>query len=168
MDCPFAQEAWKFTLNGLNVTAPSQTTVTTLYSSWKARYSHKMQSKSIWQAIPKYLCWKIWLGRNDQIYNSVLHSPLTVAIKAKALLLEAMTYHPVKDEKSLLPEEKNWLGAVIPEEKKKIIARPQSTPSWRLRETNAVFQDWWRKQGKETFFSMAPPKETQGKQGQVE
>jgi hypothetical protein len=45
-----------------------------------------------------------------------------VAIKAKAPLLEVMTHHPFKDENTLLLEEKDWLGVVIPEEKKKIIA----------------------------------------------
>jgi hypothetical protein len=47
-----------------------------------------------------------------------------VAIKAKALLLEAMTHHPFKDENTLLPEEKNWIGAFIPEENEKITAHP--------------------------------------------
>lgn len=47
VDCPFAQEAWKFTLNDLNVTTPSQITITALYSSWKVRYSHEMKIKSI-------------------------------------------------------------------------------------------------------------------------
>jgi ribonuclease HI len=75
-----------------------------------------------------------------------------VAIKAKALLLEAMTYHPLKDENSLLPKEKNWLGVVITQYRKKIIAHPLSTPGWCLREIDAVCQDWWRKQGKATIF----------------
>jgi hypothetical protein len=88
-----------------------------------------------------------------------------VAIKAKALLLEAMTHHQIKDENTLLPEEKNWLGAVILEEKKKIIARPQSTPSWRLRGTYSVFQDWWGKQGKTTIFFDGASKGNLGKVG---
>jgi hypothetical protein len=70
VDCPFAQEVWNLFLHDLNVTAPTQITVVTLFSSWKARYPHVVQSKSIWnriwQAIPKYLCWKIWLARNDR------------------------------------------------------------------------------------------------------
>jgi hypothetical protein len=86
-----------------------------------------------------------------------------VAIKAKAPLLEVMTHHPFKDENTLLLEEKDWLGVVIPEEKKKITTRPQSTPSWRLRETDAVFQDWWRKQGKATIFFDGASKGNPGK-----
>jgi ribonuclease HI len=117
------------------------------------------------QAIPKYLCWKIWLARNDQIFNSVLHSPLTVATKAKSLLREAMTYHTLKDENSLLPEEKNWLGAIITQDTKKTIARPLSTPGWRIRETDAVFQDWWRKQGKAMIFFDGTSKGNPGKAG---
>jgi ribonuclease HI len=169
VDCPFSQEAWKITLNGLNATTPTQTIVTTLFSSWKARYPQVVHSKSIchriWQAIPKFLCWKICLARNEQIFNNILYSPLMVAIKEKTLLLETMTYHALKNEISLLPEEKNWLGAFITQEMKTIIARPLSTPGWCLRETGAIFQAWWRKQGKAMIFFNGACKGNPGKAG---
>jgi hypothetical protein len=73
VDCPFAQEAWKFTLNGLNVTAPSQITVTALYSSWKARYSHEMQSKSTGRQYPN-----IYTGKSgwQETTRSSITSPI--------------------------------------------------------------------------------------------
>jgi hypothetical protein len=76
----------------------------------------------------EYLCWKIWLARNDQIFNNILHSPLMVAIKDKTLLLETVTYHPLKNKISLLPKENNWLGDFITQNRKKINARPLGTP----------------------------------------
>jgi hypothetical protein len=51
VDCPFAQEVWKISLQGLNVTVPKQITVVTLFSSWKACYPHEVQSSSIWKII---------------------------------------------------------------------------------------------------------------------
>jgi hypothetical protein len=51
-----------------------------------------------------------------------------VAIKAKSLLLETMTYHPLKNKISLLPKEKSWLGDFITQDRKKINALPLSTP----------------------------------------
>jgi hypothetical protein len=88
-----------------------------------------------------------------------------MATKAKALLREAMTYHTPKDENSLLLEEKNWLGAIITQDTKKTIARPLSTLGWSIRETEAIFQDWWRKQGKATIFFYGTSKGNPGKAG---
>jgi hypothetical protein len=57
IDCPFAQEVWKISLQGLNATAPRQISVVELFSSWKERYPQEIQSnptwRIIWQAIPK-------------------------------------------------------------------------------------------------------------------
>jgi hypothetical protein len=79
VDCSFAQEVWKISLQGLNITTLNQISVVNLFSSWKARYPQEIQSspnwKRIWQAIPKYICWKLWLARNDQIFNNKLAFP---------------------------------------------------------------------------------------------
>jgi hypothetical protein len=63
VDCPFTQEVWKIALQGLNATAPRQISMVELFSSWKACYPQDTQSsptwRRIWQAIPKYICWKL-------------------------------------------------------------------------------------------------------------
>jgi hypothetical protein len=114
VDCPFTQEVWKISLQGLNATVPKQISVVNLISSWKARYPQEIPSsptwRRIWQAIPKYICWKLWLARNDQIFNNTPPSPPTVVAKAKALLLETVANHSFKNEITLLPEEKKWIG----------------------------------------------------------
>jgi hypothetical protein len=53
-------------------------------------------------------------------------------------------------------------------DKKNIIVHPFNTLGWRLRDMDAIFQAWWRKQGKASIFFTAPPKETQGMQEQAE
>jgi hypothetical protein len=114
VDCPFTQEVWKISLQGLNATAPRQISVVDLFSSWKARYPQEIQSsptwRRIWQAIPKYICWKLWLARNDQIFNNMPPSPSTVVAKEKSFLLETVANHFATNEITLLPEEKKWTG----------------------------------------------------------
>jgi hypothetical protein len=57
IEYPFAQEAWKISLQGLNAIASRQISVVELFSSWKERYPQEIQSnptwRIIWQAIPK-------------------------------------------------------------------------------------------------------------------
>jgi hypothetical protein len=172
VDCPFTQEVWNISLHGLNVTAPTQITVVTLFSSWKARYPHAVQSKSIWnriwQAIPKFLCWKIWLARNDQIFNNSLHSPSMVAAKEKYLLLETMAHHSFKNENSLLPEEKKWLGTFILWDKKKSLFAPSTLQDGDYETQMQFFKHGGGSKEKLRFFLWTPPKETQGMQEQAE
>lgn len=64
----------------------------------------------IWNAIPKYICWGIWLARNEAIFNNKRQSTNIVAAKAKALMLENFENRPHKLDNSLLPAELRWLG----------------------------------------------------------
>jgi len=61
----------------------------------------------IWYVIPKYICWEVWLARNEAIFNNILQTPNVVAIKAKALLLENYKNWPHKIDNALLLEEIN-------------------------------------------------------------
>jgi hypothetical protein len=69
VDYPFAQEVWKISLQGLNSTPLRHILMIDLLSSWKVRYPQETQRsptwRIIWQAIPKYIFWKLWLARND-------------------------------------------------------------------------------------------------------
>ena len=75
-----------------------------------------------------------------------------VAATAKALLLETLAQHSFKSENTILPEEKKWMGTYIFRDRKKNIGCLSKTPRWRLRDTDANFQDWWKKQGKASIF----------------
>ena len=128
VDFPFAQDVWSLSMLGLNVSAPAQITVTNLFSTWKARYPLTLTSKSswpkIWQVLPKYVCWKIWLARNTQIFNNIKLTPSIVATKAKALLHAAVVNHRSFTDNSLLPEEKKWLGTYLFRDRKKDLCSP--------------------------------------------
>ena len=58
----------------------------------------------------KFIWWKIWLGRNDFIFNSKIRKPEIVVLKAKAFLLEVVG-NPQIDEIKLEAKHK-WLGSV--------------------------------------------------------
>jgi hypothetical protein len=42
----------------------------------------------IWEALPKYLLWKLWLARNRAIFNYCLESLVSMVNIAKSLRME--------------------------------------------------------------------------------
>ena len=169
VDCPFAQEVWKISLQGLNITTLNHISVVNLFSSWKARYPQETQSspnwKRIWQTIPKYICWKLWLARNDQIFNNTLPFPPSVVAKAKSLLLEIVASYSFKNEKNFLLAEKKWIGTFTFRKRNQISSRPYLTPPWRLRDKYIVLQDWWRRQDIAPVFFYEASKGNPGNAG---
>ena len=80
-------------MRGLPSYAPLHSDPVILFKNWQSRYPGSAISptwRKIWQAIPKFVWWKIWLERNDLIFNNKNSNPENVAIKAKAFLLEVV------------------------------------------------------------------------------
>ena len=98
-------------MRGLPSYAPLHYDPVILFENWQFRYLGSSVSpawRKIWQAIPKFVWWKIWLERNDLIFNSKISKPENVALKAKAFLLEVVG-NPQLEEIKLEVEHK-WLG----------------------------------------------------------
>lgn len=78
IDYPFSQEVWTQAIMGLNAQIPQHSSVVSLFITWKDRCPHSFNNNStwtkIWNEIPKYICWGIWLARNEVIFNNRLLS----------------------------------------------------------------------------------------------
>eukprot|EP00253_Pinus_taeda_P005985 PITA_05985 len=96
INCEYAKKAWNIFLTGTNVRPSAQCTIAKMFTSWKASYPHNIAGKSpwykIWIAAPKYLCWKLWLARNEIIFNQNEIAAEKVAKQAKKLLLKTLNY----------------------------------------------------------------------------
>ena len=95
VECDFAQKVWAIVLHGLPYSFfPLNVEPVTLFKNWQSRYPDVLPSshawRKIWQAIPKFIWWKIWFARNDSIFNNKVPKPEFVASKAKDFLLEAV------------------------------------------------------------------------------
>eukprot|EP00253_Pinus_taeda_P004415 PITA_04415 len=156
MECRVAQEVWGHVLMDLQTPVPSFNSATDLFTSWKQHYPQKIPQKSlwnrIWSAIPKYICWQIWLARNHQIFNEVRHSSLQIAAKAKAFLIETAQHQYLKEDSLLLPQEKRWLGSLEPYPSRNCPKPQCNNQEWRLRDKEDYFQNWWRSQKIHTAF----------------
>ena len=77
---------------------------------------------------------------------------MQVAAKAKSFLLEAAQQQYFKEDPSLLPEERRWLGPLVPYLGKLPLSPQSATTDWRLRDDDDTFQSWWRSQNLSTIF----------------
>jgi ribonuclease HI len=168
LECEYAQKTWTSFLTGLNVRPPVNSSISEMFVSWKARYPHSIAAKSLWSkvwtAVPKYVCWKLWLSRNDIIFNQTEITAEKVAGKAKNLLIETLRQSRVKDN-SLRDEESIWLGGFTPTSSPSSFSRPIPKENWQIRDNLEGFQKWWKSQGKCTIFFDGASKGNPGRSG---
>ena len=156
IDCVFAKEVWTLTLLGLLTSPPHHSSIIVLFSKWLQFYPNPIPKKSlwlhIWLSIPKFVSWEIWLARNDLIFNNSSRSPAKSASIAKALLIESVLQHSQFSDSTLLPTEKAWLNLLSPHCKVLSLPPPLPSPSWKIRESEAAFQNWWKIQNTTSIF----------------
>eukprot|EP00253_Pinus_taeda_P005179 PITA_05179 len=155
LDCAFTKKVWGLLLDEFQTSLPQQTSVSELFATWCASYPKGIFPKSFWRRIwivlPKFVCWQLWLTRNQQIFKETQYSPHQVAAKAKALLLEAAQQQYIKEDPLLRPEEKRWLAIDLLSQKYRTSPLKENL-EWRKRETDDIFQSWWRAQNVTTIF----------------
>jgi hypothetical protein len=98
-------------------------------------------------ALPKFLCWKIWLSGDRAIFHQDTSPSRLVAAKALGPLLEVIQVRGVKGHKvSLLKqEEKNWLKDPLMGEHlqpRNIIYGARNLAAWQIRREGKEFQSW--------------------------
>eukprot|EP00253_Pinus_taeda_P028787 PITA_28787 len=168
LECEYAQKTWTSFLAGLNIRSPANCSITEMFLSWKARYLHSIAAKSLWSkvwiAAPKYVCWKLWLSRNETIFNQTETPAEKVAEKAKNLLLETLRQSSARDN-TLRDEERAWLGDFIPIMSPPSVTRPLLKENWQIRDNAEGFQKWWKSQGKCTIFFYGASKGNPGRSG---
>ena len=65
--------------------------------------------------IPKIICWKLWLERNNIIFRDERCNAARVITKFKALLGEALEANTaIKNEIDLNSEEEIWIKELVP------------------------------------------------------
>eukprot|EP00253_Pinus_taeda_P005327 PITA_05327 len=168
LECEFAQKTWSSFLAGLEVRPPTNNSISEMFLSWKARYPHRIAAKSLWSkvwvAVPKYVCWKVWLTQNEAIFNQTEITAEKVAEKAKNLLIETLRQTSIRDG-TLRDEEKAWLGDFSPIMNSPSASRPPFKENWQIRDSAEGFQKWWKTQGKCTIFFDGASKGNPGRSG---
>ena len=89
LDCPFAKEVWLQAMN-LNQATNLPHSVQDLLSSWVSlspfRLTKNILLQTAWEWLPKAICWKLWLERNNRIFRSQESPPCKIVAQARAIL----------------------------------------------------------------------------------
>jgi len=93
--------------------------------------------------IPKFICWKLWLERNNRIFREESCTSIRVISKIKALLGEALEANTsLRNEMSLVKEEEQWLKDLVPNLKERSIPPAFAHANWEIRLEELEFIKW--------------------------
>ena len=118
-----------------------------LFQNW-ARLSpfcltKKSLLKTSWMWIPKLICWKLWLERNNRIFRGESCTSTRVISKIKAMLGEALEANTSsRNEMSLDQAEELWLKELVPNLKGRSIPPAIVHANWEIRLEELEFLKW--------------------------
>jgi len=111
----------------------------------------KHQLKTIWMWIPKFVCWKLWLERNNRIFKEEKRLPQQVAIKIQVMISEAINARPSVQNSALTTiEEDNWIKVFRPTRQNHTQSPAPNLRNWEIRLPEQEFlrwrsslEEWW-------------------------
>ena len=119
-----------------------------------------------WLTLPKFICWKLWLERNNRIFRGTSISPIKVVVKIKALLGDFIRSRPPLSLHSPFSwEEEIWFQSLNPGN---FVDLPQRSPilqKWEIRKDKAAFELWRQEIGRNLLFFDGASKGNPGEAG---
>ena len=146
LDCPFAKEVWLQAMN-LNQATKLPHYVQDLLSSWVSlspfRLTKEILLQTAWEWLPKAICWKLWLERNNRIFRNQDSPPQKIVVQARAILGEALESNlSLKNSTQLLQDELCWLSSLTPNLHPRITRLIPQSEQWEIRLEEAAFRRW--------------------------
>jgi ribonuclease HI len=143
--CEFSKEVWGLLVGSVASNLP--TSGKELFNCWLSLspfdLTKKNLLKTVWMWIPKFICWKIWLERNNRIFNEERRLPAQVAIKVKTMISEAISVKTsIQNSATLTDEEGNWLKEFRQTHPNINQINPPKNRNWEIRMTEQDFLKW--------------------------
>ena len=145
INCEFTKEVWRLTLGSISVNLPNS--ITELINCWISlvpfNFSKKKLLNLAWMWTPKFLCWKVWMERNNRIFKEEGRLPPQVAIKARTMLSEALsTKSTIRNVTTLSPEEDRWFKELNLNQQSNKATKPPQKENWEIRLEEQDFIKW--------------------------
>ena len=90
-----------------------------MFFCWKDYYQGSFFKKPdlsrAWEALPRFICWKIWTTRNKEIFEGKNTSTNKVVASAKALWVDTLAIRGMKiiNNEPLTVEERAWMDLLL-------------------------------------------------------
>lgn len=154
LECSISLLIWKVALQNLFLRVQWPSSYGNIFSKWQHLYNSSFRQKwlfkKVWIALPKYVCWKIWLARNKEFFAEEKTIPSPVANKAICLLSENFKsqFKFLNSSQDLDSNEEVWLkqyNSPTP------VFFPPPKPDWQLQLSSKEFSTWKQSQHKYIF-----------------
>ena len=119
LECKFFREVWHQAYKEPQFELTLSTNWDDIFVRWKDYYQGSLLNKPYfaraWDALPRYICWKIWTTRNKEIFEGEKNSPSKVASTAKALWVQALCMKGMNiiNNEALIVEERDWVAEML-------------------------------------------------------
>jgi ribonuclease HI/exonuclease III len=153
LQCDYSKKVWEILVGPLALQIPNESQA--LFNIWMSLspfdLKKKHQLKTIWMWIPKFVCWKLWLERNNRIFKEEKRLPQQVAIKIQVMISEAINARPsVQNSDSTTIEEDNWIKMFRPTCQNQTQSPAPNLRKWEIRLPEQEFlrwrsslEEWW-------------------------
>ena len=136
ISCEFTKEVWRIMIGSTTERLPNS--VMEIISNWNFLSPFNLSKKSLlklaWMWTPKFLCWKIWLERNNRIFKEESRLPPQVVVKAWTMMAEALSTKPsIKNSTNLSPDEDRWLRELNLNQQTIEAFNPPQKVNWEIR-----------------------------------
>jgi ribonuclease HI len=153
--CPYATTTWNLVLGNLFILTTQALSYKEFFQNWGKNYRGNLRNKpglnKLWIAMPKYICWEIWLARNKKIFQEETISPRQCAVKAISLCAEYMQHRALQQDQGLEHYEKK-VNLFLKTPSLSSASKPSSTPQWAIRKTMEEFKLWMKAHRKHLLF----------------
>jgi hypothetical protein len=165
---PFAQEVWGLMTSPWSISLQFEE-VSSLFSKWALTSPVSSHSKDFlgfsWLILPKFICWKLWLERNNRIFRGICSSPPQVEVKIKALMGDFLCSQPAKFIFSPLNSlEESWFIPLNPGKLSESGQDPK-LQAWEIIKNSTEFLIWKKKVGRHLLVFDGASKWNPGKAG---
>jgi hypothetical protein len=167
-NCPFSQTVWKVAFRDLSRKIRWPSAPIPSLGNWEKYYQGSFREKPvlkrIWRAVPKFVCWQIWLARNNQIFQGIKSPPQSVTAKAKMLLSEVLNAKSlnIEDPTNWNALEKDWMASFNLHSSKTSNSAHRSC--WQLHKIQNI-EDWIQEQQSHTLCFDGASKGNPGEAG---
>jgi ribonuclease HI len=144
LNCKFTLEVWGEVLNHCPMHTALPSSIFYLHANWMHHYPRQIPNnswfKAAWLVLPKLICWKIWLERNNRIFQEKKHNAIIVKTNILTTLKDFLKDHiRTITDKNLSPHE---VGEIAGTEFLQRRNPAKKGKDWQIRMPENSFSNW--------------------------
>jgi hypothetical protein len=148
LNCNYSKEVWKLAV-GLQKELPLPQDIHSLLLCWTKLYPFQPKKQSVasrlWQAIPRFILWGLWLERNNRIFREKERRAPIVSARIRSLFGEWASAHRQSNySREMEEQEELWRDQFQIQQQIGSKAKATTQEHWEIRTEKSEFDNWKR------------------------